>query len=116
MISDHFIDINIVLGATINWDSQSKPVTIYVDELDQSTTVHTSDKVFNEALHVVYKQRQLAKRAARIVFESFKDEFSQSNDRISLISSTQTSLMMFEGIRFEVFVRSFRRITGYIMG
>jgi predicted nucleic acid-binding protein len=73
-IDNHFIDTNIVLGATIDWDSQSKPVTIYLDKYDPSTRVYASDKVFNEVLRVVYKQRQLAKRTARIVFDEFEDE------------------------------------------
>ncbi|MDH5020385.1 hypothetical protein [Halobacterium rubrum] len=67
---DHFIDTNILIGYTVEWDNQRDPVSEYTSANPYAeAAIHTSEAVLDEAEDVVNKQRRLAKQAARKVFE-----------------------------------------------
>lgn len=83
--SDHFADTNVIIGYTVNWDRLENVVTTYLGCLDEGCTVHFSTRAIKEAIGVVRRQRRLAKRAARCVFEDFDP--SGSHNEVEHIKS-----------------------------
>jgi predicted nucleic acid-binding protein len=71
-MSNHFLETNLVIGYTVDWDRQSSVVEQYVDSLSSETTVRTSSRVLNEAEDVINDRRRLAKQAARAIFQDFE--------------------------------------------
>lgn len=71
-MADHFVETNIVIGYTVDWDRQSPVVREYLDSRTSSTNIHTSPRVLEEAEDVINDRRRAAKQAARLVFEKFE--------------------------------------------
>lgn len=71
-MADHFVETNIVIGYTVDWDRQSPVVREYLDSRTSATNIHTSPRVLEEAEGVVNDRRRAAKQAARLVFEKFE--------------------------------------------
>ena len=70
MLSD-FMETNIIIGYTVDWDRQSAVVQRYVDTRTRSVKLHTCSRVLDEAENVINDRRRLAKQAARLVFQEF---------------------------------------------
>ena len=70
-MSDDFVETNIVIGYTVDWDRQSSIVQRYVDTRTSSVKLHTCSRVLDEAEDVINDRRRLAKQAARLVFQEF---------------------------------------------
>ena len=70
-MSDDFVETNIIIGYTVDWDRQSAVVQRYVDTRAKSAKLHTCSRVLDEAEDVINARRRLAKQAARLVFQEF---------------------------------------------
>lgn len=68
---DHFVETNIVIGYTVEWDRQWPTVQRYFDAASEGT-LYTSPRVLTEAEDVVNERRRLAKQAARRIFREFE--------------------------------------------
>lgn len=68
---DHFIETNIIIGYTVDWDRQAPVVRPYIDSLS-GIDLHTSPRVLTEAEDVVNERRRLAKQVARRIFQDFE--------------------------------------------
>lgn len=68
---DHFVETNIIIGYTVDWDRQAQVVRTYLDSLS-GIDLHTSPRVLTEAEDVVNDRRRLAKQAARRIFQDFE--------------------------------------------
>ncbi|WP_277543559.1 hypothetical protein [Haloarcula laminariae] len=68
---DHFVETNIIIGYTVEWDRQAPVVKSYLDSLS-GIDLHTSPRVLSEAENVVNERRRLAKQAARHIFQDFE--------------------------------------------
>lgn len=66
-----FLDTNVVLGYTIQWDAYTTEVERYIDDRGNEQELVTSTRVFEEALSVVEKQRKRAREVADEIFEGF---------------------------------------------
>lgn len=67
---DHFIETNIIIGYTVDWDQQAPVVKQYLDSIT-SINLHTSPRVLTEAEDVVNDRRRLTKQAAQLIFQDF---------------------------------------------
>lgn len=67
---DHFVETNIIIGYTVEWDRQAAVVQQYLDST-VGVGFRTSPRVLSEAEDVVNKRRRLAKQAAKRIFENF---------------------------------------------
>ncbi|WP_318569901.1 hypothetical protein [Salinigranum marinum] len=67
---DHFIETNIIIGYTVDWDQQAPVVKQYLDSITR-IDIHTSPRVLTEAEDVVNDRRRLTKQAARLIFQDF---------------------------------------------
>lgn len=97
-MSDQFIETNIIIGYTVNWDRLATDVQQYVDTSAGRANLHTSSLVLDEAEDVINERRALAKQAARQIFADFtapdhhppvdqivdfvRDELSQKRDAV----------------------------------
>lgn len=70
-IDTHFIDTNILIGYTVEWDRLGGTVGTYLNVVGHDRTIYSSPRAVKEALYVVREQRRLAKRATRIVYEDY---------------------------------------------
>lgn len=68
---EHFCDTNIVMGYTVQWSTLNNPVATYFDCLEDRCVVYFSERAIKKARRVIRQHRQLAKQAARLVFEKF---------------------------------------------
>lgn len=75
-MSDEFIETNILIGATVDWDGQSKSVTAYLSSQRTAPHVFVSARSVEEAKKVVRDRKQWTIRAGRIVFEEFNQRGS----------------------------------------
>lgn len=84
---NHFIETNLIIGYTVDWDRQAPVVDTYLDSIT-GTDLYTSRRVLTEAEDVVNKRRRLAKQAARRIFQDFDTSHSQPkiNDIIKFIT------------------------------
>jgi hypothetical protein len=71
-MSDHFIETNIVVAHTVDWDSLRPIVAQYIEEHEGEVDTHTSVRVLDEAEDVVNDRRRVAKQAARLIFQNFQ--------------------------------------------
>jgi hypothetical protein len=67
---DHFIETNIIIGYTVDWDQQAPVVKQYLDSI-HSIDLYTSPRVLTEAEDVVNDRRRLTKQAAQLIFQDF---------------------------------------------
>lgn len=95
-MSEEFIETNIVIGYTVDWDRMAADVQQYLDT--GRANLHTSSLVLDEAEKVINERRTLAKQAARKIFTDFdapnhhppvdqivdfvRSEFSQKRDAV----------------------------------
>lgn len=70
-MSDEFIETNILIGATVDWDGQAQPVTAYLSSRRTAPDVFVSARSIEEAKKVVRDRKQWAIRAGRYVFDEF---------------------------------------------
>lgn len=70
-MSDHFIETNLVIGYTVDWDRQAPVARGYIDSI-AAIDLHTSPRVLTEAEDVVNERRRLTKQAARRIFQDFE--------------------------------------------
>jgi hypothetical protein len=78
----HFIETNILIGHTVNWDNQSAGVSAYLNAVNADIFLSTSIRAVNEAKKVITDRRRPTVQAARLVFEGFEantDRPSQSD-------------------------------------
>lgn len=68
----HFIETNILLGYTVDWDDQSSGINGYLNAVDTAVDLSTSVRAVNEAKKVVTDRRRPTVQAARLVFEEFE--------------------------------------------
>lgn len=68
----HFIETNILIGYTVNWDNQSSKVNGYLNAVDTAVDLSTSIRAVDEAKKVITERRQPTVQAARLVFEEFE--------------------------------------------
>jgi hypothetical protein len=68
---EDFIETNIIIGYTVDWDRQSSVVQQYVEVRAGGVDLHTSSRVIAEAEDVISDRRRLAKQAARRIFQDF---------------------------------------------
>ena len=64
-----FIETNIIIGYTVDWDRQSSVVQQYVETRADGVDIHTCSRVLGEAEDVINDRKRLAKQAARRVFQ-----------------------------------------------
>lgn len=69
-MSNHFVETNIIIGYTVDWDRQAPVVRQYIASTS-GVDLHTSLRVLSEAEGVVNDRRRLAKQAAKRIFENF---------------------------------------------
>lgn len=74
MPDNHFIETNIIIVYTVDWDRQFPAIQSYVEGISQKISVHSSERVLTEAETVVSERRRLTKQAARRVFEDFSGQ------------------------------------------
>lgn len=67
---DHFIETNIVIGYTVEWDRHWTEIQQYF-EGTSNIDFHTSPRVLTEAEDVVNERRRLAKQAAQRIYSDF---------------------------------------------
>lgn len=67
----HFVETNILIGYTVNWDNQSVGVSAYLDAVNADISLSTSIRAVNEAKKVVADRRRTTVQAARLVFKGF---------------------------------------------
>jgi hypothetical protein len=78
----HFIETNILIGYTVDWDDQSSVVNGYFNAVGTAADLSTSTRAVSEAKKVVTDRRRPTVQAARLVFEEFEahtDHPSQSD-------------------------------------
>lgn len=75
-----FIETNIVIGYTVDWDRQSSVVGQYLENRPTNTTLHTSPRVLDEAERVITDRRRIAKQAARRLFQDFESDGGDLGD------------------------------------
>lgn len=68
----HFIETNILIGYTVDWDNQSSGVNGYINAIDPDIDLSSSIRAVNEAKKVVSDRRQPIVQAARLVFQKFE--------------------------------------------
>lgn len=69
-MSEHFVETNIIIGYTVDWDRQVPVVRSYLGSLS-GVNLHTSSRVLEEAEDVINDRRRLAKQAARRIYQDF---------------------------------------------
>lgn len=69
-MSNHFVETNIIIGYTVDWDRQAPIVRQYIASTS-GADLHTSPRVLSEAEGVVNDRRRLAKQAAKRIFQNF---------------------------------------------
>lgn len=70
-LDTHFVDTNILVGHTVEWDRLGGTVGTYLHDVGQYCTIYSSPRAVKEALYVVRQQRRLAKKATEIVYEEY---------------------------------------------
>lgn len=71
MPDDHFLDTNIIIGYTVNWDRQFPSIQNYVSAIRGNTSIYSSERVLSESEKTVSKRRRLTKQAAKSIFDDF---------------------------------------------
>lgn len=67
---DHFVETNIIIGYTVEWDRQVSTVEEYLDGISD-VELRTSIRVLDEAEKVVNERRRVTKQAANKIFQDF---------------------------------------------
>lgn len=73
----HFIETNILIGYTVDWDGQSSGVNGYLTAVDATRNLSTSLRAVDEAKKVVTDRRRPTVQAARLIFEEFEAKTDQ---------------------------------------
>jgi hypothetical protein len=71
MADDHFVETNLVIGYTVDWDRHMEVVENYISS-SGADPIYTSDRVLNEAEKVITDRRRLAVQAANQVYREFE--------------------------------------------
>lgn len=84
-----FVETNVIIGETVDWDRQSSTIAAYHDRLAGQVDRWTSVRVLAEATDVVRARRRASRQAARLVFEEFEPaerEFASSRPPVDQLA------------------------------
>ncbi|WP_436931552.1 hypothetical protein [Halosimplex halobium] len=77
-----FVETNVILAKTLEWDDLSVPVSEYLADRGSSQSLVTSARVFEEARRVVEKQRKRIREVAEKIHEDFDPGYFDTIDDV----------------------------------